>query len=51
MRSHERSTRVEIQRTWLPCAATSYRVFYNDIAAAVKWLTETPLPARLTSVK
>jgi len=28
-----------------------YRVFYNDIAAAVKWLTETPLPARLTSVK
>ena len=28
-----------------------YRVFYNDITAAVKWLTETPLPARLTSVK
>jgi hypothetical protein len=28
-----------------------YRVFYNDIAAAVKWLTETPLPARLTSIK
>jgi hypothetical protein len=27
-----------------------YRVFYNDIAAAVKWLTETPLPARLSSV-
>ena len=28
-----------------------YRVFYNDIAAAVKWLTDTPMPARLTSVK
>jgi hypothetical protein len=28
-----------------------YRVFYNDIAAALKWLTDTPLPARLTSVK
>jgi hypothetical protein len=28
-----------------------YRVFYNDIAAAVKWLTDTPLPARLASVK
>jgi hypothetical protein len=28
-----------------------YRVFYNDIAAAVKWLTDTPLPARLSSVK
>jgi hypothetical protein len=28
-----------------------YRVFYNDIAAAVKWLTESPLPARLTSVR
>jgi hypothetical protein len=28
-----------------------YRVFYNDIAAAVKWLTESPLPARLASVK
>lgn len=28
-----------------------YRVFYNDIAAAVKWLTDTPLPVRLTSVK
>jgi hypothetical protein len=28
-----------------------YRVFYNDIAAAVKWLTEAPLAARLTSVK
>lgn len=28
-----------------------YRVFYNDIAAAVKWLTEAPLPTRLTGVK
>ena len=28
-----------------------YRVFYNDIAAAVKWLTESPLPARLSSVR
>jgi hypothetical protein len=28
-----------------------YRVFYNDIAAAVKWLTESPLPARLAMVK
>lgn len=28
-----------------------YRVFYNDIAAAVKWLTEMPQPARLSSVK
>jgi hypothetical protein len=28
-----------------------YRVFYNDIAAAVKWLTDTPLPARVVSVK
>ncbi len=27
-----------------------YRVFYNDIAAAVKWLVETPLLTRLTSV-
>src|SRR4051812_24147452 len=29
----------------------AYRVFYNDTAAAVKWLTETPLPARLTRIK
>jgi hypothetical protein len=28
-----------------------YRVFYNDIAAAVKWLTEAPLAAKLTSVR
>jgi hypothetical protein len=28
-----------------------YRVFYNDIAAAVKWLTEAPMPAGLTSVR
>jgi hypothetical protein len=28
-----------------------YRVFYNEIAAAVKWLTETPLPAKLTRVR
>jgi len=28
-----------------------YRVFYNDIVAAVKWLTESPLPARLSSVR
>ncbi|MEO8019248.1 MAG: hypothetical protein ABI769_15655 [Pseudomonadota bacterium] len=28
-----------------------YRVFYNDIGAAVKWLTDSPLPARLASVK
>jgi hypothetical protein len=28
-----------------------YRVFYNDIAAAVKWLTEAPLTAKLTSVR
>ena len=27
-----------------------YRVFYNDFAAAVKWLVETPLPLRLTGV-
>jgi hypothetical protein len=27
-----------------------YRVFYNDIAAALKWLTEAPFPARLTSI-
>jgi hypothetical protein len=27
-----------------------YRVFYNDFAAAVKWLTDAPLPARLASV-
>jgi hypothetical protein len=27
-----------------------YRVFYNDIAAAVKWLVDTPLPARLVAV-
>jgi hypothetical protein len=28
-----------------------YRVFYNDMAAAVRWLTATPLPARLSTVK
>jgi hypothetical protein len=28
-----------------------YRVLYNDIAAAVKWLTDSPLPARLSSVR
>jgi hypothetical protein len=28
-----------------------YRVFYNDIAAAVKWLAESPMPAQLTRVK
>ena len=28
-----------------------YRVFYNDIAAAVKWLTESPLPSQLSSVR
>jgi len=28
-----------------------YRVFYNDIAAAVKWLTEMPPAALLTRVK
>ena len=28
-----------------------YRVFYNDIAAAVKWLTEAPLAAKLTSIR
>lgn len=28
-----------------------YRVFYNDMAAAVRWLTETPLEARLTMVR
>jgi len=28
-----------------------YRVFYNEIAAAVRWLTESPLPAKLTSVR
>lgn len=28
-----------------------YRVFYNDITAAVQWLTEAPPAARLTSVK
>ena len=27
-----------------------YRVFYNDIAAAVKWLVDSPLPARLVAV-
>jgi hypothetical protein len=27
-----------------------YRVFYNDFAAAVKWLTDAPLPARLLNV-
>ena len=28
-----------------------YRVFYNDFAAAVKWLTESPMTAKLVSVK
>lgn len=28
-----------------------YRVFYNDIAAAVKWLTDTPVAAQLTRIK
>jgi hypothetical protein len=28
-----------------------YRVFYNDITAAVKWLTEAPAAAQLTRVK
>jgi hypothetical protein len=28
-----------------------YRVFYNDIAAAVRWLTEAPPAAQLTRVK
>jgi hypothetical protein len=28
-----------------------YRVFYNDIAAAVKWLTAEPAAAQLTRVK
>jgi stage II sporulation SpoAA-like protein len=28
-----------------------YRVFYNDIAAAVKWLTESPMPAQLARVE
>jgi hypothetical protein len=27
-----------------------YRVFYNDIAAAVRWLTDKPVSARLRSV-
>lgn len=36
---------------WVEISGDDYRAFYNDIAAAVKWLTETPLPARLTSVK
>jgi hypothetical protein len=27
-----------------------YRVFYNDIAAAIRWLTEDPVAARLRSV-
>jgi hypothetical protein len=27
-----------------------YRVFYNDIAAAVRWLTDAPAGARLRSV-
>src|SRR5687767_6615207 len=28
-----------------------YRVFYNDIAAAIKWLTAEPVAAQLTRVK
>jgi hypothetical protein len=28
-----------------------YRVFYNDIAAAVAWLTQAPPATRLSSVK
>jgi len=28
-----------------------YRVFYNDIAAAVKWLSESPPSVRLTSIR
>jgi hypothetical protein len=28
-----------------------YRVFYNDIAAAVKWLSESPPAARLSSIR
>src|SRR5690606_23002279 len=28
-----------------------YRVFYNDVVAAVKWLSEDNEPARLFSVK
>jgi hypothetical protein len=28
-----------------------YRVFYNDIAAAVKWLTAEPAAAQMTRVK
>jgi hypothetical protein len=28
-----------------------YRVFYNDIAAALKWLTAEPVAAQLTRVK
>jgi len=28
-----------------------YRVFYNDIAAAVKWLTESPVVAQLARIR
>jgi hypothetical protein len=28
-----------------------YRVFYNDIAAAVAWLTQAPPAARLSTVR
>ena len=28
-----------------------YRVFYNDIAAALKWLTAEPVAAQLTRIK
>lgn len=28
-----------------------YRVFYNDIAAAVKWLTDVPQSAKVTVVR
>lgn len=28
-----------------------YRIFYNDMVAAVKWLSEDPVPASLVRVK
>jgi hypothetical protein len=28
-----------------------YRVFHNDIAAAVKWLIDAPMPVRLATAK
>lgn len=35
----------------LAFAEGDYRVFYNDIAHALKWLTEEPFTAKITRIK